>query len=119
VFDNSQYYDQITGDIQWPKNQGFDDEPVSIILEKGTKIDRYGWDTGKFAAPAGTPYRQRSLPPGTDNLTRYSVFEIIEPLEVKMGKTAPWFDEEGAGVQYLLPDSIMNLLLSGMIRREK
>ena len=29
-------------------------------------------------------------------------FEVVEPINVKAGKIAPWFDESGGGIQYLL-----------------
>ena len=28
----------------------------------------------------------------------YSVFEVVEPINVKAGKIAPWFDESGGGI---------------------
>lgn len=43
-----------------------------------------------------------AVPPGTD-MKPYSVFEVIEPIKVKAGEIAPWFDEPGGGIQYLLP----------------
>ena len=39
----------------------------------------------------------RAVAPGTD-LKPYSVFEVVEPINVKEGKIAPWFDESGGGI---------------------
>ena len=78
-------------------------------------IDRYGFDTGTFASPAGTPFQIRALPPAQAS-SPYSVFEIVQPLEVQAGITAPWFGG-GGGLQYELPTSITSLLESGAIRR--
>ena len=116
VFDNHKYYNQKTGSINWPQHDGFDGVPKNVILEPGTKIDRYGSDYGTFTSPEGIPYEQRAVAPGTD-LKPYSVFEIVEPLEVKAGKVAPWFNEPGGGIQYLLPNSVDKLLDDNIIRR--
>jgi len=58
----------------------------------------------------------RALAPGTDTKP-YSVFEVVEPIEVKTGDIAPWFDEPGGGIQYLLPETVEDLLNAGKIRR--
>ena len=85
-------------------------------LTKGTRIDRYGYDNGTFTSPYGLPYESRSLAPGTE-YKPYSVFEVIEPFEVKSGYIAPWFDQPGGGIQYKMEQSIEQLLKEGKIRR--
>ena len=40
-------------------------------------------------------------------------------MKVKAGEIAPWFNEPGGGIQYLLPDIIDELLDAGIIRRVK
>ena len=47
----------------------------------------------------------------------YSVFEVVEPINVKSGSIASWFDEPGGGIQYLLPDTVDELLDAGILRR--
>lgn len=88
VFDNPKYYNQETGEINWPIKDGFDGDAVVETLTPGTRIDRYG-----------------------------SVFEVVKPIDVKAGKIASWFDEIGGGTQYLMPDTIDELLDAGIIRR--
>ena len=117
VFDNPKYYDQITGEIHWPQNNGFVRIPIDEVLQSGTRIDRYGSDFGTFTSPEGIPYEMRALAPGTD-MKPYSVFEVVEPINVKAGEIAPWFDEPG-GIQYLLPDTVDKLLDAGILRRIK
>ena len=125
VFDNPKYYNQTTGEINWPGQHGdkntdgflngkFDE----VTLKPGEKIDRYGTDYGYFASPEGISYGQRALAPGTD-LKPYSVFEVLKPMKVKAGEIAPWFNETGGGIQYVLPDIIDELLDAGIIRRVK
>ena len=38
---------------------------------------------------------------------------------MKAGEIAPWFDEPGGGIQYLLPDTVDELLDAGVLRRIK
>ena len=118
VFDNPKYYNQKTGVINWSQNDGFASTPIDEVLQPGTRIDRYGSDFGSVTSPEGIPYEMRAVAPGTD-LKPYSVFEVVEPINVKAGKIAPWFDESGGGIQYLLPDTVDELLDAGILRRIK
>ena len=118
VYQNDLYYNQATGDTRWPFNDGFAEDPDTIILQPGTIIDRYGSDYGTFTSPQRTPYANRSLAPGTE-MKPYSVFEIVKPIEVQAGKIAPWFNQPGGGIQYMLPDIVDELLDSGILRRIK
>ncbi|MDQ0062456.1 glycohydrolase toxin TNT-related protein [Paenibacillus harenae] len=104
------------GNIIWPKNEGFAGTPKDITLQPGTKIDRYGYESGTFVSPQGTPYNMRSLAPGTENKP-YNVYEVVKPLDAKGGKIAPWFDQPGGGTQYKLNQSIEQLIKGGYIRR--
>ncbi|WLF69132.1 peptidoglycan-binding protein [Clostridium septicum] len=125
VFDNPKYYNQTTGEINWPGQHGdknidgfLNGKFYEVTLKPGEKIDRYGTDYGSFASPEGISYGERALAPGTD-LKPYSVFEVIKPMKVKAGEIAPWFNETGGGIQYVLPDIIDELLDAGIIRRVK
>jgi len=100
VYDNPKYYNQETGDINWPPNNGFDGEPVKMKLQKGMLIDRFGGPGGSFFSPEGIPYEQRALALHSDEVDYY-VYEVIRPLEVDGGKIAPWFDRPGGGTQYI------------------
>ena len=53
-----------------------------------------------------------------DEEEQWKVFEVVEPINVKAGEIAPWFDEPG-GIQYLLPDTVDKLLDAGILRRIK
>jgi hypothetical protein len=100
----------------WPPNRGFDGPPTTTTLPAGARIDRYGYDGGTFVSPQGVPSPKRALAPGTTDKP-YSVFEVVNPLEVKAGKIAPWFNQPGGGMQYELGKSIKELLECGAIRR--
>lgn len=66
------FYDDKTKRWRFPPERDFslDDGGTpnkrTITLTKGTLVDRFGAETGRFLAPAATPYAQRALPP--DNL---------------------------------------------------
>ena len=104
------------GTIKWPQNNGFDGTPVKKTLQPGTKVDRYGYGGGSYVAPEGTPYTQRSMFPGSDKLP-YSVYEVVKPVDVKAGNVAPWFGEQGGGVQYKFEQSVSSLVEQGILRK--
>jgi hypothetical protein len=92
----------------WPPNRGFLETPVTEKLGVGTRIDRYGDDTGTFFAPQGTPYWMRSLPAWIADTKPYNVYEVIRPIEVQSGKAAPWFGQFGQGTQYEFPLKVVD-----------
>ncbi|MEQ2026869.1 TNT domain-containing protein [Xenorhabdus szentirmaii] len=91
----------------WPPNNGF----VSVehvVLQPGTKIDRYGgWpdkngkfnDTGSFVAPAGASFESRALQQSALEKP-YTVYEVLKPISAEGGPAIPWFGQPGMGMQY-------------------
>lgn len=52
------YYDKFknaNGGWDWPKNLGFEGDPIKTTIPVGTRLDRYGEPNGTFLAPKGTP----------------------------------------------------------------
>lgn len=95
VYDNPKYYNQETGALSWPPNNGFVKGTEKVdILKPGTIIDRYGEPTGEFLAPMGDSYPSRALAPHSETSKHY-VYEVIEDLEITSGEIAPWFDQPG------------------------
>ena len=111
----AKYYNS-DGSPIWPDNRGFDGAPHVKTLQPGTLIDRYGYDSGTFVSPKGTPYIERALPMGTDKKS-YTVFEVVKPVEVDAGKIAPWFGEKGGGIQYEFQQKISELIEQGILRK--
>ena len=105
------------GSINYPPNNGaVPGTEKMITLQPGTKIDRYGAETGRYVSPYGTPFANRSLPPGSDELP-YHVYEVLKPIQVQSGLIAAWFDQPGGGIQYQFAQTIENLIQSGYLRR--
>jgi len=118
VFDNPVYYNQETGEINWPANNGaVEGTNELIVLEEGSEIDRFGAETGFFLAAINTPYEQRSCAPGSDQ-KEYHQYRVVKPIEgVEKGITSPWFDEPGGGLQYMMPESVETLIQEGYLER--
>lgn len=115
--DSTKNWKKLDGSINWPENDGFFETPSNLTLKPGTKIDRYGNSLGKFVSPTGTPYEARSLAPGTEN-SSYHSYRVIKPINVLAGKTAPWFDQPGGGIQYKLPMTIQELIDLGYLMED-
>ena len=118
VFDNPKYYNQETGEINWPPNDGaVDGTQETIVLKKGTQIDRYGSEDGYYTTPINTPYEERSCAPGSKDKP-YCQYVVTKPIEgVEQSVTAAWFDEPGGGLQYLMPESVGDLVQEGYLER--
>lgn len=70
------------------------------VLQPGIRIDRYG-DNGnaQFFSPNGTPWSQRSLPPGSED-KKFISLEVLKEIPCSSGEIAPWFNQLGGGIQY-------------------
>jgi hypothetical protein len=95
------------GKWKWPDSVTYPDGAIKgterrDVLSQGTIVDRFGDDSGRFLAPANTPFEQRSLPPSALNDT-YTQYRVVKPLELDASTIAPWFGQEGGGTQFVLP----------------
>ncbi|MDX3237250.1 TNT domain-containing protein [Streptomyces sp. ME03-5709C] len=99
--------------------------PVSLTLGVGQRIDRFGGEGGRFLAPAGSPYSQRSIAPSNLNTFdagypfNYHLYRVAKPFVVQAGPTEPWFGQPGNGLQYVLPpgDNVANHVANGDLIR--
>ena len=85
-----------------------------FVLNAGEIIDRFGEASGKFAAPLGTPFGERSLIYGFEGAI-YTIYGVVKPIVVDQGLTLPWFGQDGGGIQYKLPKSCKALLDEGIL----
>ncbi|WP_313896352.1 TNT domain-containing protein [Streptomyces sp. YIM 98790] len=108
-----------SGGWRYPPNDGFAEinghvDKYPMRLERGSVIDRFGSERGRFLAPAGTLFKERSLPPQSLN-TRdpevpcdYRQYEVLRPFTVWAGTTAAWFEQPGGGQQFMLDARFMS-----------
>ena len=89
--------------------------PDPAVIQPGSIVDRLGGTNGTFVAPQGTPFSARSLP--ADFASKpLNAYEVVKPINVDAGVTAPWFNQLGGGIQFELPKTVQELLNSGHIR---
>ena len=116
------YYNS-DGKFNWDKDKpnGFD--PLKgtkrTTLKKGTRILRYGYEGGSYAAPLYTPYSQLALPYQikTCQYNEYEVTEgntihvyIVRVTEGYVAAQSHWPSEPGGGIQYYFVDEQDNEL---------
>lgn len=107
------YSGQSTPD-SWPENRGFLGSSSKMTLMPGTIIDRFGYRSGTFVSPQGTPFVMRALPDST-LLKPFETYRVLKSIEVDGGLIAPAFGKPGLGIQYELPYSINELIELKMI----
>ena len=114
---SSTWVDDVSGNFIYPLDNGFKGMSNTGSLMEGFTFGRYGPNSGNFAAPIGTAPTKLSLAPGTV-LKPYSKYEVIKQIDnVMMGKIAPWFDEQGGGIQYMFDKSVQELLNGEFIKK--
>lgn len=88
--------------------------------EVGDTIDGQGGKGGKFAAPDGTPFQDRALPP-SDVGREYHQYKVLKPLpdSVTEGKIEGWFDQPGGGTQYKFDQEIEWYIKNGYLEEVK
>lgn len=113
VYDNPKYFDQLTGNENWPGQKGDPNidgfvkgEYQKTTLSPGDKIDRFGSDYGQFFGNIGESKEMRAMSPNSD-FKNHSQYEILMDLPVLKGKIAPWFDQPGGGIQFKLDPSFV------------
>ena len=94
----------------YPSNDGAVGLIVTVTLPSGDVLTRYGKPTGRYVSPDGMTFEQRALP-STTSEGDFHVYCVERPIDgVQKGKIAPWFGRAGGGIQYKLPDRIVNLM---------
>ncbi|MFI5782122.1 TNT domain-containing protein [Nocardia sp. NPDC051570] len=104
-------------------------------LRPGQRVDRFGYAGGRFLAPSGDRFAARALPPQNLNTpqdtpqSNYHLYCVLKRFAVDAGPIAPWFEQPGAGTQFVLmpaylPDagsalSVTWLLQNGYLVEER
>lgn len=118
AYDGTNKWINPDGSIKWPPNNGaVAGTEKTITLKIGTILGRYGSDKGYYVTNPGADPTTLSLSPTTD-LTHYTEYIVKRDIQGVISATiAPWFDQPGGGVQYLLPKMIKILVEKGYIRK--
>lgn len=106
----------------WPPAEhdpeGRSGEPVAVVLEAGTSLDRFGTEHGRiFGEPAST-FAARSLPPPW-YAAEYHRYRVCAPLPVWQTTSAPWFDSPGGAPRYRATYSAAELVALGYLDPEE
>ncbi|GAA0597291.1 hypothetical protein GCM10010174_10870 [Kutzneria viridogrisea] len=105
-------------EYSWPPGELFPeggcDAGEAVILEPGTVIDRFGDAEGRVFAPEGTPFAQRSLPPGHLD-AGYQRYRVTGRLPVWRTLSAPWFGQPGGGRRYRAVYPAADLIAMGYL----
>ena len=97
----------------YPPNNGAIGKEEKTVLPKGTVISRYGGNAGKYTSPEGTPMEARALSKQTREQNDLHTFVLEKDVECLQSEVAPWFGQEGRGVQYRLQSTIESMLKRG------
>ncbi len=116
IYNNPNYFDQTTGKVIWPPNDGYWGEPFEFTFIPGMKLDRYGSDYGTYTSLYGDSYEKYSAAPDSE-YKPYSVFVVTKPFTAKVGMVAPWFDQPGGATQVQLPSSVGDYINAGYLQR--
>ena len=110
---------QSNGKANYPPNNGAVlGTEINQTLEVGTKIGRYGeiGPNSSFVTDTISTASELSLPPWTDPST-YQEFTVIKPITNVLGaEVEAWAGSSGGGIQYILPQTIIELQQEGFIK---
>ncbi|MBC6125264.1 TNT domain-containing protein [Listeria welshimeri] len=101
VYKNPKYYDQLTGDIKWPVDDGFSKgSKVEKEIAQDTIFKRYGGNSGEYLGNATDSFESRALAPHSEGIEVH-YYQLTEDFRMTTGKAAPWFGSEGGGEQFV------------------
>ncbi|GKX28615.1 hypothetical protein SH1V18_10950 [Vallitalea longa] len=101
VYDDPLFYDQATGKIHWPVDDGFKaGTKGDSIIKEGKVFKRYGENTGEFLGSATDSFESRALAPHSENASIH-YYQLTEDYKMTSGKAAPWFGSDGGADQFV------------------
>jgi hypothetical protein len=104
------------GQLNWPKDGGFDPPKLKVVVQPGELLDRFGDTCGTFLSPESASYRGRALPYECRGYA-YTVYRVLKPLPVTIGTAAPAFGEPGGAVQLKTAELVDQLLAEGVLEK--
>ncbi|WP_329789049.1 TNT domain-containing protein [Lentzea sp. DG1S-22] len=103
------------GTPRWPveREGGYEDSQPEV-LKAGAEIDRFGTPEGRVLSTAGTPFRERSLPPQAAD-EGYRRYRVCKDLPVHRTISAPWFGQPGGASRYRTTHPVADLVALGYL----
>ena len=102
VYDNPVYYDQSTGAIHWPINDGFlDGTKIESVIPQDTIFKRYGENSGEFLGNTTDTFEARALAPHSEDAPVH-YYQLTEDYKMTTGRAAPWFGSNGGAEQFVV-----------------
>ena len=102
IYNDERYYNQETGAVIWPVNDGFEEGTIEDVLVKGgTIFKRYGEDKGEFLGNTTDSFESRSLAMHSENAPIH-YYQLIDDEVMTTGKAAKWFGREGGAEQFVV-----------------
>ncbi|WP_442792258.1 TNT domain-containing protein [Amycolatopsis sp. NBC_01307] len=87
----------------WPPGEQYPDgslyRAVPVMVPVDTVLDRFGPAYGRVFAADGTPFGERSLPPGTRD-AEYRRYVVVRKVPMWRSESAHWFGQVGGGTRY-------------------
>jgi hypothetical protein len=101
VYDNPLYYDQTTGGINWPIDDGFKTgSKMDKVVSEGTIFKRYGGNSGQFLGNATDSFESRALAPHSEGV-EIRFYILTENYKMTTGEAASWFGSNGGAEQFV------------------
>ncbi|MEV6240361.1 glycohydrolase toxin TNT-related protein [Lentzea sp. NPDC051838] len=103
------------GTPRWPveREGGYEDSQPEV-LKAGAELDRFGTEEGRVLSKAGTPFKERSLPPQAAD-EGYRRYRVTKDLPVHRTISAPWFGQPGGGSRYRTTYPVADLVALGYL----
>ncbi|GAB2854587.1 TNT domain-containing protein [Lentzea nigeriaca] len=103
------------GTPRWPveREGGYEDSRPEV-LKAGAELDRFGTPEGRVLSKAGTPFKERSLPPQAAE-EGYRRYVVTRDLPVHRTISAPWFGQPGGGSRYRTTYPVADLVALGYL----
>lgn len=103
------------GTPRWPvEREGGYEDSLPEVLKAGAEIDRFGTPEGRVLSVAGTPFKERSLPPQAAD-EGYRRYRVTRDLPVHRTISAPWFGQPGGGARYRTTYPVADLVALGYL----
>ncbi|WP_439376748.1 TNT domain-containing protein [Amycolatopsis lexingtonensis] len=108
-------HSELGPEYAWPPGDYFPEGGVDhgepVMVPMNTVLDRFGPAYGRVFFADGTPFAERSLPPGMLD-AEYRRYVVVRAVPMWRAETANWFGQVGGGTRYralLAADELVTL----------